>query len=284
VSTPGPWAVTASPHSPVPRPAAPSASLFHRAATTLRPPLWHEAKDLLHGQKRRQSTVRHDPPMDAHGLPVLLIGGITSTEQTLSALRDWLDRLNCRCVVAPVRYGVGCSGQTARYVERALERLTDETGHSAVVVAHSRGGQLARAVAVRRPELHRGLITLGSPLRRLLAVHPVLLAQVAVLGLAGSLGVPGLMRMGCLWGPCCAGFRTDLHRPFPTEVPFLSVYSPNDQVVDWRSTLDPAARHRSVTTTHAGMLWSPEILFAITEEIRTVLDGETTAVRTSPAA
>ena len=104
------------------------------------------------------------------------------------------------------------------------------------------------------------------------------------LGLAGSLGVPGLMKAGCLWGECCARFRTDLQRPFPSEIPFLSVYSPHDQVVDWRSTIDPAARHRSVTTTHAGMLWSPEILSVITEEIRTVLDGETTAARTSSAA
>jgi pimeloyl-ACP methyl ester carboxylesterase len=104
----------------------------------------------------------------------------------------------------PVRYGVGCGEQGARDVKAALERLTDATGQPAVVIAHSRGGQFARAVAVRRPELHRGLITLGSPLRRLLAVHPLLLAEVAVFGLAGSLGVPGLMKAGCLWGECCA--------------------------------------------------------------------------------
>jgi len=157
-------------------------------------------------------------------------------------------------------------------VEQALEQLADATGRSAVVIAHSRGGQFARAVAVRRPELHRGLITLGSPLRRMLAVHPLILAQVAVLGLAGSLGVPGLMKAGCLWGECCARFPTHLQRPFPSEVPFLSVYSPYDQVVDWRSTLDPAARHRSVPTTHAGLLWSAESLSVISEEIGMLLD------------
>jgi hypothetical protein len=62
------------------------------------------------------------------------------------------------------------------------------------------------------------------------------------------------------------------------------VYSTQDQVVDWRSTLDPAARHRSVPTTHAGLLWSPESLSAITEEIRTLLNGETTAARTASVA
>jgi pimeloyl-ACP methyl ester carboxylesterase len=264
-----------------------SPNLVRRAAT-LRPPLWHEAKDLVQGQKQRRYIMRHDPPMEAHDLPVLLVGGITSTERTFAPLRDWLHRINCRCLVAPVRYGVGCGAQSARYVERALERLTEATGQTAVVIAHSRGGQFARAVAVRRPELHRGLITLGSPLRRLLAVHPLLLAEVALFGLAGSLGIPGLMKAGCLWGECCAHFRTDLRRPFPSGIPFLNVYSPHDQVVDWRSTLDPAARHRSVSTTHAGLLWSPESLSVITEEIGTVLDGplagEPVAARTVSAA
>jgi len=46
--------------------------------------------------------------MDVKGLPVVLVGGMSSCEQTLSPLHDWLRRLNCRCVVAPVRYGVGC--------------------------------------------------------------------------------------------------------------------------------------------------------------------------------
>jgi triacylglycerol lipase len=263
-----------------------SPNLVHQAASALRPPLWDEVKDLvyLYAQTRHEAVVRHDSPMDAHGLPVLLVGGFTSTERALSPLREWLDRLNCRCLVAPIRYGVSCGAQGARYVEQALERLTDATGQPAVVIAHSRGGQFARATAVRRPELHRGLITLGSPLRHLLAVHPLLLAQVAAVGLAGSLGVPGLMRLACLWGKCCAGFRIDLQRPFPREVPFLSVYSPYDQVVDWRSTLDPAARHRSVSATHAGLLWSPESHSVIAEEIRTLVHGETTAGRTSWAA
>jgi triacylglycerol lipase len=284
MSTPPPPAVAAGPHCRTPRPAATPPNLIHRAAATLRPQLWHEVKDLVRGNKQSLYIASHDQPTDAQGLPVLLVGGVTSSERTLAPLRDWLHRLNCRCRVAPVRYGVGCGAQTAQYVEQALLRLTDATGQRAVVVAHSRGGQFARAVAVRRPEHHRGLITLGSPLRRLLAVHPLMLTQVAALGLAGSLGVPGLMKVECLRGECCARFRTDLYRPFPSKVPFLSVHSPHDHVVDWRSTLDPAARHRSVRTTHSGMLWYPESLSVITEEIRTLLRGELAPAGTSPAA
>jgi hypothetical protein len=87
VSTLRPRAVTAAPRSPVRRPAATSTSSSTAPQTTLRPPLWHEAKDPIDRQKRHQSILRDDPPMDAHGLPVLLVGGIASTEQTLSPLR-----------------------------------------------------------------------------------------------------------------------------------------------------------------------------------------------------
>jgi triacylglycerol lipase len=289
VSTPHAGAVAAAPQVPAAaRLAAAASSLVRRAAATLRPPLWQEAKALVQGKTSRLDSLGHHPPLDAGGLPVLLVGGLASTERMLSPLQDWLCRLNCRCLIASVRHGVGCGEQSAQYVEQALERLTEATGQPAVVIAHSRGGHFARAVAVRRPELYRGLITLGSPLRRLLAVHPLMLAEVAVLGLAGSLGVPGLMKAGCLWGECCARFRADLRRPFPAEVRFLSVYSPQDQVVDWRSTLDPAARHQPVPTTHSGLLWSAESLSVITEEIGTLLDEplatEPTTARTSSAA
>ncbi len=149
---------------PASRPVAVSPNLVHRAASTLRPPLWDEVKDLLYlyAQKRHGAVVRHDSPMDAHGLPVLLVGGFTSTERALSPLREWLDRLNCRCLVAPIRYGVSCGAQGARYVEQALERLTDATGQPAVVIAHSRGGHyewITKPSGRRCPNAGRSCVT-----------------------------------------------------------------------------------------------------------------------------
>jgi pimeloyl-ACP methyl ester carboxylesterase len=131
-------------------------------------------------------------------------------------------------------------------VEHALARHTDAIGEQAVIIAHSRGGQFARPVAVRRPELVRGLITLGSPLTRLPGARPPVLLKVLGLGVVGSLGVPGLLRVSCLWGECCRPLRNDLMDLFPSDVPFLSVFSRHDEVVPWESSLDPAARHREI--------------------------------------
>ena len=242
---------------------------------TERLPLWQEAVALTQRRMIETHPLWQRPPLDAAGIPVLLVGGLFSTPALLGPLADLLRRCHCRCVIAPVRLGIGCGEATARLVEQSLQRLVQASGQPAVIIAHSRGGQFGRAIAVRRPELVRGLITLGSPLTRLLAVHPLLRAQIGVLGLAGGLGIAGLLRPGCLWGDCCAQLRADIDGPFPAAVRFLSVYSRHDAVVNWRSCLDPAARTAEVTASHAGLLWSPTSLAVITRELAQTLDTAT---------
>jgi pimeloyl-ACP methyl ester carboxylesterase len=182
-------------------------------------------------------------------------------------MRDWLERLNFRPAISPINFGVDCGERTATRVAEALAELVDESGRRAALVAHSRGGQFARAVAVRQPDLVECLVTLGSPVNRMLGVHPMLLAEIGMIGLMGSLGVPGLMRPSCLFGGCCRPLREDLFAPFPNQVPFLSIYSREDRLVDWRSCVDPEARHRELRTTHAGLVCSPAALMAVAEEL-----------------
>jgi triacylglycerol lipase len=100
-----------------------------------------------------------------------------------------------------------------------------------------------------------------------LGVHPVLLAEIGMIGLMGSLGFPGLMRTSCLFGRCCRSLREDLIAPFPQQVPFLSIYSRADRLVDGRSCVDPEARHREVRSTHAGLVCLPAALMAVAEEL-----------------
>jgi pimeloyl-ACP methyl ester carboxylesterase len=226
-----------------------------------------------------------DPPVHAAGLPVLVVGGLASTTATLAPLTGWLDRLGCRTDIAPVGGGVDCGERSTRAVLAALYRLADQTGRTPAVVAHSRGGQFARAAAVRDPLAMRALVTLGSPLNRLLAIHPLLRAEVTLLGLAGLVGVPGMLRPSCLWGACCRSLREDLAAPFPEGISFLSVYSRVDAVVDWRSSLDPAARHRHVATTHTGLIASPAALAVVAEEVaRIVAVPDDAAVSAGTAA
>ena len=209
----------------------------------------------------------HNPSVDLAGLPVVVVGGLASNPHVLIPLRDWLRRLGCLPLLPPAEYGIGCGQRGAIAVEQALAGHVDATGEPAVIIAHSRGGQFARPVAVRRPELLRGLITLGSPLNRLLGVRPSVLVKVLGLGVGGSLGVPSLFRASCLWGQCCRPLREDLWGPFPDQVPFVSVFSRHDEVVFWQASLDPAARHREIVTTHRGLITSPAALRLIADEL-----------------
>ncbi|MET0740533.1 MAG: alpha/beta fold hydrolase [Candidatus Nanopelagicales bacterium] len=201
------------------------------------------------------------------GTPVLIIGGLASTPTTLRPLTNWLEQLGWQPVVAPVRAGLDCGERTMPAIDQALEDIRLEYGGPPVVVAHSRGGQFARAATVRNPDAVRALITLGSPINRLLAVHPLLRIEVSLLSVAGAIGVPGLFSPSCLWGACCRTLRDDLLAPFPQGVPYLSVYSRRDAIVDWRSCLDPAARHLEVDASHIGLINSAGALEVVAQEI-----------------
>jgi triacylglycerol lipase len=127
-----------------------------------------------------------------------------------------------------------------------------------VVIGQSRGGALAKVLAVRRPDLVAGVVTLGSPQMAPLAVHPLVRVQLHALGALGSLGAPGLFRRSCLDGDCCAEFWTALAGPMPARVGLVAVYSKSDGIVDWRACLDPDADEQvEIATSHVGMAVSP---------------------------
>src|SRR6185295_94794 len=126
-------------------------------------------------------------------------------------------------------------------LEARLERLVAEQGQRAVVIGQSRGGGMAKVLAARRPDLVRGLITLGSPHLQPLAIHPLVRLHVEAVSRLGSLGAPRLFKRSCLEGECCSSFWETAAGALPDGVGFVSVYSRSDGVVDWRACLDPCA-------------------------------------------
>jgi len=234
-------------------------------------------------RRTREHPVWNDVSIDLGGLPVLLVGGLASTPNTFDVMQEWLVRVNARPHLAPVRYGVDCGERTARQVADEAHRLAALTGRRCVLVGHSRGGQFARAVAVRHRAAVRGLVTLATPINRLVGVRPTLRAELVLLGALGTLGVPDLVRASCLWGTCCRELRADIQAAVPADLPYLSVYSPQDELVRWRSCLDPWARHSTVAASHSGMLSSPDVLQVLADELR-AYDGPGAADAQAPAA
>jgi triacylglycerol lipase len=226
---------------------------------SVRPPLWREARlGLEVAALLRDPVLRGRGLRDGRGRPVLLIPGFLAGDASLGPMAAWLKRAGYRPTRAGMRANVDCSGSLLPRLEERLERVVREQGMRAVVIGQSRGGALAKVLAVRRPELVAGVVTLGSPQLAPLAVHPLVRLQLQAVGTLGSLGAPGLFRRSCLDGECCADFWEQLAGPLPAGVGFVAVYSRSDGIVDWRACLDPCAEeHVEIASSHLGMAVNP---------------------------
>jgi triacylglycerol lipase len=231
-------------------------SLIARSA---RPPLWREARlGLEAAALLRDPVLRGAGLRDGRGRPVLLIPGFMAGDASLGPMAGWLKRAGYRPARAGMRANVDCSGAALGRLEERLERVVREQGRRAVAIGQSRGGALAKVIAVRRPDLVCGIVTLGSPQMAPLAVHPLVRLHLHAVGALGSLGAPGLFRRSCLDGECCAEFWEQLAGPLPGGVGFVAVYSRSDGIVEWRACLDPCADEQvEIGASHIGMAVNP---------------------------
>lgn len=188
--------------------------------------------------------------------PVVLLGGLGETDPCLVPMVRFLERLGYDVTPYALRAGMGCSQRTVDSLTRRVQILSDAYGEPVSIVGHSRGGQFGRAIAVQSPGSVERLVTLGTPFDLWGGLTPPMATMAWGLATAGSLGVPGLLRLGCLMGACCRDFRGSLRGSWPTEVPFTSIYSRTDGAVPWRSSHDPAAHNVVVRGGHVSLLCS----------------------------
>ncbi len=193
--------------------------------------------------------------------PVLLIPGFLAGDGSLAVMTRWLRGLGYRTNRAGIRQNVDCSEAVCCHMEQRLERMAERTGERVSIVGQSRGGVIARALAVRRPDLVSGIVTLGSPVRGMFGVQAHTLGAIGIVGALGTLRVPHLLTWRCLRGDCCQDFRKALETDaFPADVGYTTVYSRRDGIVKWRACLDPAAQATvEVSSSHIGMAFHPDV-------------------------
>lgn len=219
----------------------------------LRIPIWREGLFAF-----ERAALMRDPVWRGEGIPhgdgapAMLIPGFLAGDVSLGLMAQWLGRIGYRPCRAGIKANVDCAARSLERLTTQLERHAAKHGRKVTIVGHSRGGSLARALAVRRPDLIEGIVCLGSPITDQLAVHPFVRAQVRAVALLGTLGAPGLFSYHCN-SDCCVEVNEQLAAPFPEGVEFTSVYSRSDGIVDWHACLDPAARQVEVHSTHVGM-------------------------------
>lgn len=196
---------------------------------------------------------------DGEGQPVLVVPGFLSPDWAMRPMMSWLKRTGHQASKSGIGVNIACGEATAKRLEERLDRLVHHRGARAAVVGHSRGGTFARVLAVRRPDLVAGIVTVGTPPMTLDGVHLAVRAPVHALRWVGRMGVRGLFDSGCFEGACCARYRADLEGPFPDAIPFTALQATNDGVVDWRKCADPAALGVRVEASHLGAIVNPDV-------------------------
>jgi len=223
------------------------------------PPIWREGLLGLELAALLRYELFRQPPQAPAPRPVMLIPGFLTGDAQLATLGSWLRRCGHRTHRSGIRLNVDCAAAATGRLERRLEEFVQLEGERAVLIGQSRGGLFARVLAVRRPDLVEGVVTLGSPHANPFAVHPLVWAQGAAIAGLAALGVPGLASRHCRSGACCRDFMRALRAPPPEEVQFVSVHSRRDGIVDWRACIDRWAVNAEVRSTHCGMAVNPEV-------------------------
>jgi triacylglycerol lipase len=195
--------------------------------------------------------------------PVVLVPGFMAGDVSLAILSHALRDRGHRTYRSHIRANVGCTLEAAAELEARLESIASRRGRRVQIVGHSLGGMLARGLAVRRPDLVSGIVTLGSPVLAPAAHHGSLTRSLEALVRLSRAGVPGVMALDCVAGQCARTSFEESRLPLPPDVAFTAIDSRRDGIVDWRACIDPLATPVEVRSSHLGMAVDPTVIRAV---------------------
>ena len=214
----------------------------------------------LAGERRHRREAPYALQSQRRGEPVVLVPGFLAGDASLSLMARSLRRRGFRTYRSLIHANVGCTRAAVVELEARLEAITQRRGSRVQVVGHSLGGMLARGLAVRRPDLVSGIVTMGSPMLAPAAHHVSLTCSVDVLVRLSRAGVRGLMAEDCVAGECARESFEESRLPVPDAVAFTALYSRRDGIVDWRACVDPLAHPVEVRASHVGMAVDPRVI------------------------
>jgi pimeloyl-ACP methyl ester carboxylesterase len=192
------------------------------------------------------------------GDPVLLIPGFFAGDWSLATMSLWLTRIGYRPYLSGIDWNVGCPDEKSERLGWRLAHLNAECGAPAVLIGHSLGGVLARAMATRWPDRVRHVVTLGSPTRMDWSVvrpryRPAMRAFQTMWHALNNLPSQ------CGTEHCTCRFGDAIAAGFPRSVALSSIYTREDQVVDWRACVSSEADNYEVSGAHVSLVANREV-------------------------
>lgn len=191
-------------------------------------------------------------------MQVVLVGGFACPPALLRPLAKDLRRLGHTVAVAPLGLNMACGEASTAVVSTLVEDLSRSSACLALV-GHSRGGQLARVVAVRQPEIVDRLVTVATPWTIGPPDRPGVRAATRAIRAARRRGIDVMASIDCTAGPCCDRFRVDLDRK--PRARWIALWSARDRIagaggrppVSADVTVDTGLSHVGAITSSGGI-------------------------------
>jgi pimeloyl-ACP methyl ester carboxylesterase len=207
--------------------------------------------------------------------PVLLVPGFLAGDWTLRQMAAGLRDRGFRTYRSHIHANVSCTLNAAALIETHLERIAERRGSRVQIVGHSLGGMIARGIAVRRPDLVAGIVTMGSPMLAPAAHHRLLTGGVTVLNRLSAVGLKGFMSQECVSGSCAEVSFHEVRQPLPPGVAMTNIYSRRDGIVDWKACIDPEGNAVEVRASHIGLAVDPRVIRLVGDALAQQMAGAT---------
>jgi len=195
------------------------------------------------------------------GRLALVLPGLFANDWYLWPLRAWLGRIGFRPVRSTLAVNAGCPERLTREVEKELARRHGAVPGPAVLIGHSRGGMLARAIAARLADEASHLILLGSPvglLSRTAQWSSSAVAQAPAGSAVAEASIRARQRLDpeCDVPACGCPFPVDFRRPLSQGTKLVSIYSRDDPIVPASAALVTGGENVEVAGTHSGLVYN----------------------------
>jgi pimeloyl-ACP methyl ester carboxylesterase len=193
--------------------------------------------------------LRMAPRGDGHA--VLVLPGLSAGDASTRLLRRYLADLGHEAHGWGLGRNLGPRPGVREALLDRLDRLHEASGRAVSLVGWSLGGAYARALALRRPQAVRNVVTLGSPI-------------------AGDASSTRARRLYEWASGQRSGTGPRPYRAVPDDVPSTSIYSRSDGVVAWRASLQPEgplAENVEVVGSHLGLGVHAPVLYAVADRL-----------------
>jgi triacylglycerol lipase len=205
------------------------------------------------------------------GRLVMIVPGLFGGDFYLWPMRRWISRIGFRASASGLWVNAGCPDRLTSEIEKWIDRQQPQRDRRIVLIGHSRGGVLARALAARMGNRVSHLVALGSPIGAASAYAAGRPEQFAYrtmnLVAQASNTARGILDPQCRFPDCECRFIDDIRRAPAADTIVLSIYSREDPIVPPEASMVAGARNIEVTGTHGGLVYNPAVYRELAREL-----------------